>query len=99
MLTKNSWGLELGKYTCILSMKREPANSLDIHALSVVKPNDMVVGHIPYNMAVISSFLAKDCNKGSREIIGKRVNLEAGCLEVPCILSTSCMRRRSIPSI
>ena len=33
-------------------------------------PNGIVVRHIPYNMApVISSFLARDCNKGSVKII------------------------------
>ena len=45
-----------------------------------------MVGHIPYNMApVILSFLARDCNKVSVKIVGKRVNRGAGYgLEVPC---------------
>ena len=70
----------------VLAVKREPANSLDKSALSVVKPNSTMVRHIPYNMApVILSFLARDCNKGSVEIIGKRVNRGAGFgLEAPC---------------
>ena len=70
-----------------MAMKRELTNSLDKHAVAVVKLNSTVMGHIPYNMAsVISSLLGRNCNKRNINRIEKRVKCGAGYgLEEPCI--------------
>lgn len=81
---KEKWHPRPGQ---VLALRREPCNSHDEHAVAVVKPDGTVVGHIPYNIApVISSFIARDYNKGTVEITGERVNRGAGYgLEAPCI--------------
>lgn len=68
-----------------LILKREPANSHDVHAVAVYYENHMV-GHIPYNLAPkVSAFLRREVNKGFAEVTGEKVNRGAGYgLEVPC---------------
>lgn len=70
-----------------LQLKREPDNHRDKHAVAVVKADGAIVGHLPYNLApIVSPFLARDFNKGTAEITGKRVNRGAGYgIEAPCI--------------
>ena len=71
----------------MLNLKREPENCRDKCTFAILKAGGTIVGHIPYNFApLISSFLARDCNKGMVEITGERVNRGAGYgLEVPCV--------------
>ena len=68
------------------SIKREPANILDGHAVAVCNESQ-VVGHVPYNLApTISAFLKRDVNKAFAEVTGPKVNRGAGYgLEIPCI--------------
>jgi hypothetical protein len=77
-----SWSPVLGQ---ALSIKREPANAHDVHAVAVYYENQ-VVGHVPYNLApTVSAFLRRDVNKGFAEVTGGNVNRGAGYgLEIPC---------------
>ena len=56
----------------------------DSSAVAVMK-EDIIVGHVPYNIAsVIFQFLRRDCNKGFVEVTGSKVNRGAGYgLEIP----------------
>ena len=71
----------------MLNLQREPDNCWDKCAVAIIKADGTTVGHMPYNLApLISPFLARDCNKDTVEITGKRVNRGAGYgLEVPCV--------------
>ena len=77
------WDAQVGQ---MLLLKREPDNSEDIHAVAVLEDN-LVVGHIPYNLApIVERFLRREVNKGFAEITGNKVNRGAGYgLEIPCI--------------
>ena len=53
-----------------LSIKREPANAHDVHAVAVYY-EIQVVGHVPYNLApTVYAFLRRDVNKGFAEVTG-----------------------------
>ena len=54
-------------------------------AVAVVK-EDVMVGHIPFNLApFISAFLSRDTNSGFAKVVGEMVNRGAGYgLEIPC---------------
>ena len=69
-----------------LLLKREPDNSEDSHAVAV-RDEEVVVGHIPYNLApIVERFLRREANKGFAEVTGSKVNQGAGYgLEIPCI--------------
>ena len=69
----------------MLTLQRELRNTVDQHAVAVIK-NDLVVGHVPYNLAqLFSHFLKRSCNKGTAEVTGDKVNRGAGYgLEIPC---------------
>jgi hypothetical protein len=69
-----------------LRLRREPTNSVDKHAVAVVK-DGVVVGHVPYNLAPrFSQFLMRNVNKAFAEVTGKEVNRGAGYgQEVPCV--------------
>ena len=71
----------------VFQLRREPENFHDVHAVAIVAADNCTVGHAPYNLApILSSFLARDFNKGSVETTGVRINRRAGYgLEVPCI--------------
>ena len=79
---KDIWDPRIGE---VLALKREPENSTDKWAVAVVR-SDLVVGHVPYEIAAtISHSLKRDFNKGTVEITGTRINRGAGLgLEVPC---------------
>ena len=79
---KDIWDPRIGE---VLALKREPENSTDKWAVAVVR-SDLVVGHVPYEIAAtISHFLKRDFNKGTVEITGTRINRGAGLgLGVPC---------------
>ena len=72
----------------MLILKREPTNVTDKSAVAVYR-EDVVVGHVPFNLASsISHFLKRDTNKAFAKVIGERVNRGAGYgLEIPCIYS------------
>ena len=54
------WEAEVGQE---LLLKREPDNSEDSHAVAVLNEN-VVVGHIPYNLApVVEMFLRREVAK------------------------------------
>ena len=67
------------------SIKREPDNAHDLHAV-VVYYGNCVVGHVPYNLApTLSAFLRREVNKGFAIVAGDKVNRGAGYgLEIPC---------------
>ena len=70
----------------VLTLQREPQNTVrDQHFVAVIKKN-LVVGYVPYNLApLFSHFLRKSCNKGTAEVTGDKVNRGAGYgLEIPC---------------
>ena len=69
-----------------LRLRREPTNSVDKHAVAVIK-DGAVVGHVPYNLAPrFSQFLMRNVNKAFAEVAGKEVNRGAGYgQEVPCV--------------
>ena len=69
-----------------LRLKREPENREDVHAVAVLD-EDVVVGHVPYNIApIIERFLRREVNTGFVEITGGKVNRGTGYgLEIPCI--------------
>ena len=69
----------------MLTLQRELRNTVDQHAVAVIK-NDLVVGHVPYNLAqLFSHFLKRSCNKGTAEVTGDKVNCGAGYgLQIPC---------------
>ena len=65
----------------MLIPKCELINVADKSAVAIYR-EDVVVGHIPFNLA-ISNYLRRDTNK-----IGETVNRGAGYeLEIPCIYS------------
>ena len=72
----------------MLILKREPTNVADKSALAVYK-EDVVVGHVPINLASsISKFLKRDINKAFAKVVGQRINRRAGYgLEIPCVYS------------
>ena len=78
------WQPALGE---ILLLQREPTNAKDSLAVSVMKSNNTIVGHVPANLsALFSHFLMRTCNKGIVEVTGARINRGAGYgLEVRCI--------------
>ena len=69
-----------------LRLRREPTNSVDKHAVAVIKDGD-VVGHVPYNLAPrFSQLLMRNANKAFTEMMGKEVNSGAGYgQEVQCV--------------
>ena len=68
-----------------LILKREPENIKDKYAVAVLK-DDLVVGHVPYNLARhFSLFLRREVNKGLAEVRGEKINRGAGYgLEIQC---------------
>lgn len=58
----------------------------DRNAVAVMK-EDVLVGHIPFNLApFISAFLRRDTNSGFAKVVGEKVNRGAGYgLEIPCV--------------
>ena len=77
---------EAGLQLWTLMLRREPTNSVDNHAVAVMK-DDALVGHVPYNLAPrFSQFLIRNVNKVFAEVAGKEVNRGADYgQEVPCI--------------
>ena len=71
-----------------LTVKREPANVHDVHAVAVYYENEVVV-HVPYNLApTVSAFLRRDVNKTFAEVTGDKVSRGAGYgLEIPALRS------------
>ena len=70
----------------VLTLQREPQNTVDQHAVAVIKKqNNLVVGHVPYTLApLFSHFLRRSCNKGTAEVTGAKVSRGAGYrLEIP----------------
>ena len=69
----------------VLTLQREPQNTVDQHAVAVIK-NNLVVEHVPYTLApLFSHFLRRSCNKGTAEVTGDKVSRGAGYgLEIPC---------------
>ena len=67
-----------------LSIKREPANVHDVHAVAVYYETKLSGMYIPYNPVAptLSAFLVRDVNKGFAEVTGEKVN--RGALEIPC---------------
>ena len=58
----------------MLILKREPTNVADKSAVAVYK-EDVVVGHVPFNLASsISKFLKRDINKAFAKVVGQRIN-------------------------
>ena len=80
---KDVWEPRVGE---VLALEREPHNTVDQLAVSVVR-SGRIVGHVPFNLApVYSHFLKRSFNKGTAEITGEKVNRGGGYgLEVPCI--------------
>ena len=75
---------------CLL-LKREPGNTLDKHAVAVLK-DGQIVGHMPYNLApTVSQFLRRDINKGFAEVTGGKVNRGAGYKASKCHAFTDFM--------
>ena len=72
----------------MLIVKREPTNVADRSAVAVYK-EDLVVGHVPFNLASsISNVLKRDTNKAFAKVTGDKVNRGAGYgLEIPCVYS------------
>ena len=69
------WQAALGE---ILLLQRYPRNVKDSPAVSVMKSNNMIVGHVPVNLsALFSHFLSRTCNKGTAEVIA-RINRGVG---------------------
>ena len=68
-----------------MQLKREPDNCTDKCAVAIIK-DDTVVGHVPYNLALIfSHFLKREFNKVTVEVTGNQVNRGTGYgLEMPC---------------
>ena len=68
-----------------LLVKREPNNIIDSNAVAVYQ-DDLIVGHVPYNLAPsFSFFLQREVNKAFAEVLGEKVNRGAGYgLEIPC---------------
>ena len=69
-----------------LILKREPENIKDKYAVAVLK-DDLVVGHVPYNLTRhFSLFLKREVNKSFAEVKGEKINRGAGYgLEIPCV--------------
>ena len=63
--------------------KRTPTACM--HAVAVLN-EDMIVGHIPYNLAtVVERFMRREVNKGFAEVTGSKVNRGADYgLEMTC---------------
>ena len=81
---KDNWNPVIGE---TLGVRREPANTIDKHAVAVVK-DGVIVGHIPYNLApcVAGQFLQPNVNKAFVEVTGDVINRGAGYgQEVLCI--------------
>ena len=64
------------KVGIVLRLEREPTNSKDRNAVSVMDPRERkVVGHIPFNLApIVSNVLRRSVNKGTVEVTGQQVN-------------------------
>lgn len=79
----NVWEPRVGE---ILALEREPNNTMDRLAVSVVR-SGRVVGHVPFNLApIFSHFLKRPFNQGTVEITGEKVNRGGGFgLELPCM--------------
>ncbi len=59
-------------------VKPEPTNAIDNKAVAVLK-DDLVVGHVPYNLASrLFQFLRRDVNKSFAEVTVAKVNRGAG---------------------
>lgn len=57
----------------LLLIRQEPTNSKDNNA--VVFLEDVIVGHVPYNLAPqFSQFLRRDVSKDFAEVTGAKVN-------------------------
>ena len=85
---KNVWEPARGE---ALLVRREPTNPLDKHAVAIYK-EDIIVGHVPYNLAPrLSQFLKRECNKAFAEITGTKVNRGAGYMVWKCRASTASM--------
>ena len=76
------WSPAIGQ---VLSIKREPDNVCDPHAVAVYY-GSRTIGHVPYNLApTLSTFLRREINKGVAVVEGDKVNRGAGYgLEIPC---------------
>ena len=70
----------------ILRLIPEPANSVDINTVAVMKEGQ-IVGHVPFNLApIISLFLRRDVNKSFARVTGGKVNRGAVYgLEKQCV--------------
>ena len=70
-----------------LSLRREPENAEDPHAVAIVEDTGRIVGHIPLGLSrIVSSFLKRTNHKATAEICGERINRGAGLgLEIPVI--------------
>ena len=77
------WTPALGQ---VLTLKREPNNDKDKHAVAVLN-DDVIVGHVPYNLAPrFPQYLRREVNKAFAEVTGEKVNRGAGYgLEIPCV--------------
>ena len=56
----------------VLTLQREPQNTVDQHAVAVIK-NNLVVGHVPYNLAPLFSHFLRSCSKGTAEVTVDKV--------------------------
>ena len=80
---KDLWVPVVGE---VLHLRRERENAYDSYAVAILRADGTVIGHVPYNLAPPSSFLARWSSKGTVEITGEKVNRGAGYgLEIPCI--------------
>ena len=70
----------------VLLLEREPLNSVDNYAVTIVK-SGTVVGHVPQKCsALFFHFLIRSQNSGVTEATGTEVNRGTGYgLEIPCI--------------
>ena len=77
------WTPALGQ---VLILKREPNNDKDKHAVAVLN-DDVIVGHVPYNLAPrFSQYLRREVNKAFAEVTGEKANRGANYgLEIPCL--------------
>ena len=72
---KDNWNPVIGE---TLGVRREPTNTIDKHAVAVVK-DGVIVGHTPYNLATCEGqFLGPNVNKAFAEVTGDVINRGAG---------------------
>lgn len=70
-----------------LSLRCEVNNPVSGEAVAVIKDMDIVVGHVPANLApILRGFLSRASDSGKVIVTGGQVNRGAGLgLEIPCI--------------